>query len=61
MNKETTFLLMLIGIAVIACVGVGLVISAFVGRKFTKAGKIRAIIGGALIAVCTAIYFVFVR
>lgn len=52
---------MLIGIAVIACVGVGLVISAFVGRKFTKAGKIRAIIGGALIAVCTAIYFVFVR
>lgn len=61
MNKEGTFLLLLLGGLVVACLGVGLVISAFIGGKPTKAGRVRAIVGGVIIAASLAAYFVFVE
>lgn len=54
-------MLILLGGLVAVCLGVGLVISAFVGGKFTKAGRVRAIIGGVMIAACASAYFVFMR
>lgn len=61
MNKEIAFLLLLLcGLAVV-CLGVGLVISAFVGGKPTKMGRVRAIIGGVIIAACTLVCFVFIK
>ena len=61
MNKEGEFLLLLVGGLVAVCLGVSLVLSAFVGGKPTKAGRVRAIVGGVMIAVCVAAYFVFLR
>lgn len=61
MNREIAFLLLLSGGLLVVCLGVGLVISAFVARKPTKAGRVRAVIGGVLIAACTAAYFVFIK
>lgn len=61
MNKEAAFFACLAGGLVLALLGVGLVISAFVGKKFTKAGRVRAIVGGVLVAVCLAAYLVFVK
>lgn len=59
MSKGITFVALLAGGLALACLGVGLVISAFVKGKPTKAGRVRAVIGGVLIAACTAAYFVF--
>lgn len=53
-------MLLLGGLAVV-CLGTGLVISAFVGGKPKKAGRVRAIIGGVIIAACTLAYFVFIK
>ena len=61
MNKEGEFLLLLVGGLVAVCLGVSLVLSAFVGGKPTKAGRVRAIVGGVMIAACVAAYFVFLR
>lgn len=61
MNSGTTFILILLGGLLIVMLGVGLVISAFVGGKPTKAGRVRAIVGGVIVAVCTAAYFIFVE
>lgn len=61
MNKEMAFLLLLLGGLAVVCLGTGLVISAFVGGKPKKAGRVRAIIGGVIIAACTLAYFVFIK
>lgn len=63
MNGETAFFAVLLGGLGLAFVGIGLVISAFAGRrrKLTKAGIVRAAIGGALIIVCSVMSFVFLR
>ena len=61
MNKEGAFLLLLLGGLVAVCLGVGLVISAFIAGKPTKAGRVRAIAGGVIIAACTAAYIAFIR
>lgn len=61
MNGETAFFMLLLGGLALALVGIGLVISAFIGGKVTKAGRVRAIVGGALTVLCTAAYLVFVR
>lgn len=61
MNGETLFFVCLAGGLVLAMLGVGLVISAFVGKRFTKAARVRAIVGGVLVAVCLAAYFLFVK
>lgn len=53
--------MLLLGGLALALVGIGLVISAFIGGKVTKAGRVRAIVGGALTILCTAAYLVFVR
>ena len=59
MNSGNTFFLILLGVLIIVCLGVSLVLSAFVGGKPTKAGRVRAIVGGVMIAACMAAYFVF--
>lgn len=63
MNGETAFFALLLGGLGLALIGIGLVISAFVGgkRKLTKAAKVRAIVGGALTIFCTVMSFVFLR
>lgn len=52
MNKGITFLAILAGGFGVACLGVGLIISAFIKGKPTKAGIVRAIIGAVLAAAC---------
>lgn len=52
LNKEMTFFALLIGIFVVGLFGVGLVISAFIGKRVTRAGRVRAIIGAVLMALC---------
>lgn len=52
LNKEMAFFALLIGIFVVGIFGVGLVISAFIGKKVTRAGRVRAIIGAVLMALC---------
>ncbi len=47
-----TFFALLIGIFVVGLFGVGLVISAFIGKRVTRAGRVRAIIGAVLMALC---------
>ena len=59
MGSITTFILILLGGLVIAMLGAGLVISAFVGGKPTKAGRVRAIVGGIIVAAGAVAYFVF--
>lgn len=49
MSGTVGFLAALGGVLVIVCLGIGLVISAFVRGKPTKAGWIRAGIGGVLL------------
>lgn len=61
MNRESAFFLILLGVLLVVCLGVGLVLSAFIGRKPTKAGRVRAIVGGVIIAACAAAYLVFMR
>lgn len=61
MDKGVTFILILLGGLLIVCLGVGLVISAFIGGKFTKAGRIRAIVGGIIVVLGAAAYFVFIE
>ena len=61
MSKQIAFLLLLASGLLAVCLGVGLVISAFVGGRLTKAGRVRAVVGGVLIAVCAAACFIFVR
>ena len=61
MNNGNTFILILLGGLLFAILGAGLVISAFVGGKPTKAGRVRAIVGGVIIAACTAAYFIFIE
>ena len=60
MRKGIVFLAIIAGGFALACLGIGLVISAFIGGKMTKAGRVRVVIGGALIAVCLTAYFVFI-
>ena len=50
MKRVIAFLAILAGGFALACLGIGLVISAFAGKRITKAGQIRAVIGGVLIA-----------
>lgn len=61
MNKGFTFVLLLAGGFAVACLGIGLVISAFAGGKLTKAGRVRAIVGGALTLACLAVYLIFLN
>lgn len=59
MGKGYTFIALLAGGFAVACFGIGLVISAFIKGKPTKAGRVRAVIGGVLIAACLAVCFVY--
>ena len=59
MDRGNTFFLILLGGLLIVCLGVSLVLSAFVGGKPTKAGRVRAIVGGVIVAAGAAAYFVF--
>lgn len=52
MNKEMAFFALLVGVFAAGLLGVGLVISAFIGKRVTKAGRVRAVIGAVLIALC---------
>ena len=61
MNRETAFILLLIGGLLLVCLGAGLVVSAFIGGKPTGAGRVRAIVGGVIVAVSAAAYFVFLK
>ena len=61
MNGETAFFALLIGCIALVCVGAGLVISAFIGKKITKSGIIRAIIGGVFIAAAAVFCIVIIR
>lgn len=61
MSETIKFLAVMIAAFVIVCLGVGLVISAFIGGRLTRAGKVRAVIGGVLLAVSLAAYFVFFK
>lgn len=63
MNGETAFFAVLLGIPALAFIGIGLVISAFVSGKrgITKAGKVRAVIGGVLTIACTVMFLVLMR
>ena len=59
MNSGTTFIFILLGGLLIVGVGIGLILSAFVGGKYTKAGRVRAIIGGVIVVVGAVAYCVF--
>lgn len=61
MNKGITFLAILAGGFAVACLGVGLVISAFIKGKPTKAGIVRAIVGAALVAFCVTACCVYLN
>ena len=54
MNKETAFFVIILCVFGTGLLGVGLIISAFVGRKFTLGAKVRAVIGGVLTLACIA-------
>ena len=61
MNKGIAFLAILAGGFAAACLGLGLIISAFVKGKPTKAGVVRAVIGAVLVAVCAAACCVYLN
>lgn len=59
MNSGTTFIFILLGGLLIVGLGICLILSAFVGGKYTKAGRVRAIIGGVIVAAGAVAYFIF--
>ena len=59
MNSGTAFIFILLGGLLIVGLGIGLILSAFVGGKYTKAGRVRAIVGGIIVAAGAVAYFVF--
>ena len=61
MSGTVGFLAVIIAALVVVCLGVGLVISAFAGGKVTKAGRVRASVGGVLLVILLAAYFVFLK
>ena len=61
MNRGNAFILILLGGLLIVCLGIGLILSAFVGGKYTKAGRVRAIVGGIIVAAGAVAYFVFLN
>lgn len=61
MKNGIAFLAILAGGFAAACLGVGLVISAFARGKPTKAGIVRAIIGGVLVAICVTMSCIYLN
>ena len=61
MSRGHAFVLILLGGLLIVAIGIGLILSAFVGGKYTKAGRVRAIVGGVIIAAGAVAYFVFLN
>lgn len=60
MSGTAGFLIAIAAAFLLVCLAVGLIISAFVGKP-AKAGRVRAAVGGALLIIMLAAYFIFFK